>query len=69
MRQVLDDIEAGKLVEELRRRGIHPGQRVRAVVEPLDDADLPVTAMNQAGGAFDWLEAEPDLYGDVARDT
>jgi hypothetical protein len=27
--------------------------------------DLPVGAMAHAGGAFDWLADEPDLYSDA----
>lgn len=64
MRQVLHDIEAGKLTDELRRRGISPNQRVRVVVEAVDDDEPPITALNAAGGAFDWLADEPDLYSD-----
>ena len=65
MRQVLHDIEAGKLAEELRRRGIPPDQRLHVVVESIDADDLPITAINAAGGAFDWLAEEPDLYSDA----
>jgi hypothetical protein len=65
MRQVLNDIEAGKLAEELRRRGILPSQRLRVVVESIDDDGLPMTAINAAGRAFDWLADEPDLYSDA----
>jgi hypothetical protein len=65
MRQVLHNIEAGKLTDELRRRGIPPGQRVRVVVEPVEDDEPPITALNAAGGAFDWLADEPDLYSDA----
>jgi hypothetical protein len=36
MRQVLNDIEAGKISDELRRRGISPAQRLRVVVESLE---------------------------------
>jgi hypothetical protein len=36
MRQILTDIEAGKLMDELRRRGIPPEQRLRVVVESID---------------------------------
>ena len=64
MRQIVNDIEAGKLAEELKRRGIAPGQRVRVVVESIEDSGLPITAINAAGGAFDWLNDEPELYGD-----
>jgi hypothetical protein len=64
MRQILNDIEAGRLTEELRRRGIPPEKRLRVVVESLDDDELPMTAMNAEGGAFDWLADEPDLYSD-----
>ncbi|CAK0742200.1 hypothetical protein CCP1ISM_140017 [Azospirillaceae bacterium] len=32
----------------------------------LDEADeLPITAINAAGGGFDWLADEPDLYSDA----
>ncbi|ARJ67262.1 hypothetical protein WV31_17110 [Magnetospirillum sp. ME-1] len=65
MRQVLTDIEAGKLTEELRRRGIPAGQRLRVVVESIEADEPSITAMNAAGGAFDWLADEPDLYSDA----
>jgi hypothetical protein len=64
MRQVLNNIEAGKLTEELARRGIPPGRRLRVIVESLEDDDLPITAINAASGAFGWLADEPDLYSD-----
>lgn len=65
MRQVLNDIEAGKVTDELARRGIAPGQRVRVIVEPIGNDEPPITAINAAGGAFDWLAGEPDLYDDA----
>jgi hypothetical protein len=63
MRQVLNDIEAGKVSDELQRRGIPSAQRLRVVVESID-VDPSLTAINAAGGAFDWLAEEPDLYSD-----
>lgn len=65
MRQILNDIEAGKLADELRRRGIPPDQRLRVLIESVEDDGLPMTAINAAGGAFDWLAEEPDLYSDA----
>lgn len=65
MRQILYDIEAGKLAEELRLRGILPGQRLRVLVESIDADELSITAINAAGGGFDWLADEPDLYNDA----
>jgi hypothetical protein len=65
MRQVLSDVQAGKLTEELRRRGIPPEHRLRVVIESLGEDSLPITAINAAGGAFGWLGDEPDLYTDV----
>lgn len=65
MRQIVSDIEAGKLSEELRRRGVAPTQRVRAVVEIVEEDPVPITALNQAGGSFDWLADEPDIYNDA----
>ncbi len=64
MRQVLSNIQAGK-VTELRRRGIPPEQRLRVVVETVDEESLPITAINEVGGGFRWLEEEPDLYSDA----
>ncbi len=65
MRQVLNDIVASKLGDELLRRGIAPGQRLRVVVESIEADEPSITAMNAAGGAFDWLDEEPDLYSDA----
>ena len=65
MRQILTDIEAGKLTDELRRRGIPPGQRLRVVVESIESDEPSITAMNAAGKGFDWLADEPDLYSDA----
>jgi hypothetical protein len=65
MRQILNDVEASKVSEELRRRGIPPAQRLRVVVESIDVAEPSLTAINAAGGAFDWLAEEPDLYSDA----
>ena len=65
MRQILNDIEAGKVSDELQRRGIEPAQRLRVVVESIEVAEPSLTAMNAAGGAFDWLAEEPDLYNDA----
>lgn len=64
MRHVLDNIEAGKVTEELRRRGVSSKQRLRVVVESIEAETPSLTAMNAAGGAFDWLAEEPDLYND-----
>jgi hypothetical protein len=65
VKQILNDIEAGKVTDELRRRGIPPRQRLRVVVESIETEEPSLTAMNAAGGAFDWLAEEPDLYSDA----
>lgn len=65
MRQVLNDIEAGKVTDELRRRGISSRQRLRVVVESIEAEEPSLTAINAAGGAFNWLAEEPDLYSDA----
>jgi hypothetical protein len=62
MRYVLENIEAGKLSNEVEKRGVSASQRVSAIVETL--ADLPLARMAQQGGAFDFLADEPDLYGE-----
>lgn len=65
VRQILNDIEAGKVTDELQRRGIPLRQRLRVVVESIEAEEPSLTAMNAAGGAFDWLAEEPDLYSDA----
>jgi hypothetical protein len=65
MRHILNDIEAGKVTDELQRRGVRPRQRLRVVVESIEAEERSLTAMNAAGGAFDWLPGEPDLYSDA----
>lgn len=64
MRLVLHDIEAGKVTEELARRGIPPKQHLHVIVESVGENDIAMSAINAAGGAFDWLADEPDLYTD-----
>ncbi|MEO8715434.1 MAG: hypothetical protein ABI369_10505 [Acetobacteraceae bacterium] len=59
------DVEAGQVSAELARRGIAAGTPVHVVVEVLDERELPMAALAQAGGAFDWLADEPDLYSDA----
>jgi hypothetical protein len=65
VRQILNDIEAGKVTDELRRRGIPPAQRLRVVVESIEAEEPSLTAINATGGAFDWLAEEPELYSDA----
>lgn len=60
MRYVLESIEARELPDEIERRGIRPRQRVRVVVETLDDGSL--AAMAEDGQAFKFLADEPELY-------
>ena len=52
MQRITLNAEAGQLSAELARHGIAA------------DA-LPMAAIAQAGGAFDWLADEPDLYTDA----
>lgn len=59
------DVEAGQASAELARRGIAPATPVHVVIEVLDQQELPMAALAQAGGAFDWLADEPDLYSDA----
>ena len=68
MRYVMEDIEAEKVPAEIRRKGIGAKQRLRVVVETLDE-DLPMARIAQESGAFDFLANEPDLYteADIRR--
>ncbi|MDN3563009.1 hypothetical protein ACFQY5_34430 [Paeniroseomonas aquatica] len=58
--------EAGQASAEFVYRNIAAGTRVHVVVEAVEGSDaLPMAAITQAGGAFDWLADEPDLYADA----
>ena len=67
VKKITLDAEAGQISAELARHGIAPDARVHVLVEVMDsEADsLPMAAMAQAGGGFDWLADEPDLYTDA----
>lgn len=64
MRYILDNIEAGEIPGEIKRRGIRASERVRVVVETLSD-DLPLAHMAEQGRAFDFLADEPDIYSEA----
>jgi hypothetical protein len=64
MRYVLENIEAGKLPGEIERRGIPARQRLRVVVETLEE-DLTLARAAEKGGAFAFLAEEPDLYSET----
>ena len=64
MQRMTLDIEAGQVSTELAHRGIPANTRVHVLVEVPDGTDLPMTALAQAGGAFEFLAEEPDLYTD-----
>jgi hypothetical protein len=63
MRYVLENIEAGNLPGEIKRRGITARQRLHVIVETLGD-EMPLARIAEQGGAFDFLADEPDLYGE-----
>jgi len=65
MQKIALDAEAGQVSAELVRRGIAAGTRVHVLVEVIGNENLPMAALAQAGGAFDWLAEEPDLYTDA----
>jgi hypothetical protein len=65
MERIALDAEAGQVSVELVRRGIAPDRRVHVLVEVDPGEDLPMAALAEAGGAFDWLADEPDLYTDA----
>lgn len=64
MRYVLENIEAGAVPSEMKRQGIALSQRVRVVVETLND-DMPLAKIAEQGGAFDFLADEPELYNEA----
>lgn len=64
MRYILENIEAGKLAIEVQRQGIAANQRLRVILETLDDA-LVLARIAEEGGAFDFLADEPDIYSEA----
>lgn len=64
VRMVLD-VKAGQVSAELERRGIAADARVRVVVEVGSEDALPMATIARAGGAFDWLSDEAELYTDA----
>jgi hypothetical protein len=64
MRRIALETEAGQVSAELARRGIASKTRVHVLVEVAHE-ELPMAAMAQAGGAFEWLSDEPNLYSDA----
>ena len=65
MHKIALDAEAGQVSAELARRGIPAALRVHVLVEVPDQEAWPMAALAQAGGGFDWLAEEPDLYTDA----
>ena len=65
MERIILDAEAGQVSAELVRRGIAAHARVHVLVEVRDAEELSPAAIAQAGGAFDWLADEPELYSDA----
>ena len=67
MEKITLQAEAGQVSAELARHGIAPDVRVQVLIEIMDSEAnvLSIATMAQAGGAFDWLAREPDLYTDA----
>ncbi len=59
------DTRVGDISSDLARRGIAAGARVHVVVQFVGDDDPPLAAIARAGGAFEWLNDEPELYTDA----
>ena len=65
MERIILDAEAGQVSAEPARRGIAADTRVHVLVEVGDGDEFSAAAIAQAGGAFDWLAEEPELYSDA----
>ena len=66
MERIILDAEAGQVSAELARRGIAADTQVHVLVGVRDgEEEFSTAAIAQAGGAFDWLADEPELYSDA----
>lgn len=65
MQRIVLDARAGRVSEELARRGVAAETRVRVLVEIVGNEELPLAALAHEGGAFAFLADEPDLYTDA----
>ena len=65
MERIVLDAEAGQVSAELARRGIAADTRVHVLVEVRDAEEFSAAVIAQAGGAFEWLAEEPELYSDA----
>jgi hypothetical protein len=65
MERIILDAEAGQVSTELARRGIAADTRVHVLVEVRGAEEFWAAAIAQAGGAFEWLAEEPELYSDA----
>jgi hypothetical protein len=65
MNQIVLEAEAGQISAELARIGIPANVRVHALVDVMDQPELPMAQIAQTGKAFDWLAEEPELYSDA----
>jgi hypothetical protein len=65
MERIILDAEAGQVSAELARRGIAADTTVHVLVEVRDAGEFSAAAIAQAGGAFEWLAEEPELYSDA----
>jgi len=59
-------IEAGDGVLRLPAAAhLSPGARLAVLVFEEDEADVEIRTLADAGGAFDFLKEEPELYSDA----
>ena len=66
MERIILDAETQQVSAELARRGIANDTRVHVLVEVRDaEEEFSTAVIAQAGGAFDWLADEPELYSDA----
>ena len=65
MESLTIDAEAGQGAAELALRGIPAKALVHVVIDLVEEGALPISLLAAAGGGFDWLANEPDLYRDA----
>ena len=73
MKTIIERIDAGRVSEELARRGIEPGRAVRVTVETVDEAPLEIGGLldnvRRLGHSSGSTPLHDDTLDEILRDV